>query len=266
MKKLPFNINEVLGDFLRRAHSALEAEDSQRALDLYDEIEGFIKVVDPFSFVPDTPGSLAAAWHKAHYYRDNDPKEPKEYLASIRSIVRGIEIWLAQDDQVFETPSKNLKMSSSFKSCPFFRRALPLDRSLVFMLMPFTEAWSNRIWSRHVKVAIERISWKQPLMAQRADDLFGSDVMIDIFESIMRARIVVADITNRNANVFYELGIAHTMGKSVLIIAQGAQHIPFDLLRFRHILYEDNSEGCERLEEALGKHVTEMLNEKEDNT
>ena len=83
--------------------------------------------------------------------------------------------------------------------------------------------------------------------------------MTDVFESIMRANVVIADITGRNANVFYELGMSHSMGKRVLNLAQGSEHIPFDLQRFRHIIYQDNSESCQALKEHLVRTLTEML-------
>jgi hypothetical protein len=70
---------------------------------------------------------------------------------------------------------------------------------------------------------------------------------------------VVADITGRNPNVFYELGIAHTYGQRVVLLAQGTEDIPFDLQRFRHILYEDNSDGYKALERGLKGALLEMV-------
>ena len=50
-----------------------------------------------------------------------------------------------------------------------------------------------------------------------------------IWESINRARIVIADTTTRNPNVFYEIGICHTLGKDVILITQDSEDVPFDL-------------------------------------
>jgi hypothetical protein len=58
---------------------------------------------------------------------------------------------------------------------------------------------------------------------------------------------VIADLSSRNSNVFYETGIAHTLGREVIQIAQSMGDIPFDLRAIRSISYLNNGEGLERL-------------------
>lgn len=238
------------------ARRALETRNVKDAEECFHEIGGIVQGIDGFYMAPNTPGSLGSTWYAAHWYKGNHPKD-EEYFPVLRGVVAAIGAWL-------ENPVKNFEVYSQvshdrLQGCPFYRRELPVDESLIFIVMPFTESWSNRIWRKHIKPAIERVPQSPPLLPRRADDLFGEDVMTDVFESILSASLIVADITNRNANVFYELGLSHAMGKRVLLIAQGTVHIPFDLLRFRHIIYEDNSEGCEALEEAITKSVAEIL-------
>lgn len=130
---------------------------------------------------------------------------------------------------------------------PIFQgRSFPLKQDLAFTLMPFRELWSDRIWK-----IIQDECGKQSFQAVRADDLFGHDIMEDIWISILQARVLIADITNRNPNVFYELGIAHTIGKRVILLTQNVQDIPFDLNRYRHIIYQDNADGYEKLVKGL---------------
>jgi hypothetical protein len=131
--------------------------------------------------------------------------------------------------------------------------------NLVFVLMPFTESWSNRIWEGHIKQIVEGLKIEPKLSCIRADNLFGTDVLKDIYKAICEAKIVIADITGRNANVFYELGIAHSLGKKVILLAQNSDDIPFDLLRFRHIIYEDNSDGYKILKNQLEGSILEAL-------
>lgn len=133
------------------------------------------------------------------------------------------------------------------------------DDALVFVLMPFAEPWSDRMCRSHIKRIVEALGIKPPLHCKRADDLYGEDVLRDIVTAINAARLVLADITGRNPNVFYELGIAHWIGKRVILLTQSAEDIPFDLLRFRHIVYEDNSDGYRKLEEQLGAAVLETF-------
>jgi len=62
---------------------------------------------------------------------------------------------------------------------------------------------------------------------------------------------VVCDFSGRNANVFYEAGIAHTLGKHVVPITQNPEDIPFDLRHHRYARYLNNNEGCKALETDL---------------
>jgi hypothetical protein len=72
----------------------------------------------------------------------------------------------------------------------------------------------------------------------RGDDLFHpTDILDDIWYAITAAFCVIADISGRNPNVMYELGIAHTLAKPVLILSRTAEDIPIDLATRRVILY-----------------------------
>jgi hypothetical protein len=94
------------------------------------------------------------------------------------------------------------------------------------------------------------------LRCQRADDIWDqAEVIQDVFSLIYRSRVVVCDFSNRNPNVFYEAGIAHTLGKPVVPIVQNAEHIPFDLGHLRFIKYHDNREGRNK----LGRSVAQKL-------
>jgi hypothetical protein len=161
----------------------------------------------------------------------------------------------ASAETVFSRPSDQavahrLEKSSDKRGIvayPIFQgRNYPLKQDLAFTLMPFREPWSDRIWK-----IIQGECAKKSFQVVRADDLYGHDIMEDIWMSILQARVLIADITNRNPNVFYELGIAHTIGKRVILLTQNIQDIPFDLNRYRHVIYQDNAEGYEKLVRGL---------------
>jgi hypothetical protein len=102
-----------------------------------------------------------------------------------------------------------------------------------FIVMPFSSDWSNDVHRTLADAC--RASSIQPV---RGDDLFTpTDILVDIWHSINSADFVIADITGRNANVLYELGIAHTLAKPVLIVSRNAADIPIDLGTRRVILY-----------------------------
>jgi hypothetical protein len=82
----------------------------------------------------------------------------------------------------------------------------------------------------------------------------------DIFELIYRSSIVIVDFSGRNPNVFYEAGIAHTLGKNVIPITQSIDDIPFDLRHHRVLKYLNNSEGLQELKRSLEKRLKVLKN------
>jgi hypothetical protein len=71
--------------------------------------------------------------------------------------------------------------------------------------------------------------------------------------------VVVCDCTGRNPNVFYEIGIAHTLGREVILITQNAADIPFDLRHLRYVAYLNNAEGRENLSTTLETRFSALL-------
>ena len=67
------------------------------------------------------------------------------------------------------------------------------------------------------------------------------------------------DISIENANVFYEVGICHTLDKPVLLLAQSMDDVPFDLRHRRVLLYEYSPRGCRRLEKEVAEHLQAMV-------
>lgn len=127
-----------------------------------------------------------------------------------------------------------------------------------FVLMPFTDEYDlQEIYTKHVKrVAEEGLG----LRCERADDIHDvSGIMQSVWESINRARFIIADLTNRNSNVFYELGIAHTLGKPVIMISQSMNYVPFDLRHLRCIVYDFKPGRIEKFEETLEKTIRTVM-------
>jgi hypothetical protein len=83
--------------------------------------------------------------------------------------------------------------------------------------------------------------------------------MDDVVATIRRAQIIIADLTGQNANVFYEVGIAHAIGKPVLLLTQSIDDVPFDLRHRRILVYEFTPDGCKVLEESIEAHVKNIL-------
>ncbi len=123
-----------------------------------------------------------------------------------------------------------------------------------FVLMPFQEPY-NTIYLDHVKPAIERSGFE----CLRADDFYSTNsVMTDIWNGINNCRFLVAELSSRNPNVMYELGIAHALGKAVIMICQQAEDVPFDFRHLRYFKYEFTPRGCLALENSIQKAIAEI--------
>jgi hypothetical protein len=104
------------------------------------------------------------------------------------------------------------------------------------VLMPFKEPFDTYFLSI-IKPAVHAAR----LDVLRGDSLFRpSPIMADIWQMIQDSKVLVADLTEKNANVFYELGLAHAIGKPVVLISDNLADVPFDLQSLRVIIYDKN--------------------------
>ncbi len=81
--------------------------------------------------------------------------------------------------------------------------------------------------------------------------------MFEIFDDILRARCVIADLTGNNPNVFYELGVAHALKPNVVLLKRAGSSVPFDLNGIRHFEYEDSFKGISELRTFITKVLTQ---------
>lgn len=103
-----------------------------------------------------------------------------------------------------------------------------------FVMMPFGE-WFDRYYQEIYVPAIKEAGF-EPV---RADELFSTGSVVEqIWEQIEKAKILLADLSGKNPNVFYELGLAHAAKKPVVFTAGQLEDIPFDLRHLRVIVYE----------------------------
>jgi hypothetical protein len=129
----------------------------------------------------------------------------------------------------------------------FGRPKKPPKPSDVFVMMPFLSELQP-VYEDHIKAVAARLG----VSTARADDFFAANSIIsDVWNAINHAKVLIADCTTRNVNVFYELGIAHTLGKPVILIAQTKTDIPFDVQHIRTILYDFTPRGMQKFESIL---------------
>jgi hypothetical protein len=129
-----------------------------------------------------------------------------------------------------------------------------IELTLASAMMPF-EAAFNDVYS-----CITQAAEKAGLRCRRADDIWENPAIIqDVVALIDRSRVVICDCSGRNPNVFYEAGIAHTLGREVILITQSEHDIPFDLRHLRYIRYHNNGEGRLELAQALQRRMQTLL-------
>jgi hypothetical protein len=103
-----------------------------------------------------------------------------------------------------------------------------------FVMMPFG-SWFDRYY-QEIYVPVIREAGFEPV---RADELFHTGSVVEqIWEQIEKAIVLLADLTDKNANVFYELGLAHAARKPVVFTSGKLEDVPFDLRHLRVIIYD----------------------------
>ncbi len=123
------------------------------------------------------------------------------------------------------------------------------DEKLCVVLMPFNAEWSDEIYDVFKEAVVDFTFW-------RSDDEHMDDIIIQtIWKKINEAHFVIADCTGRNPNVFYELGIAHTLGKPVFMCSQDRRDFPFDITHIRSYEYGQKPGEIKKLKTDIKRFV-----------
>jgi hypothetical protein len=128
-----------------------------------------------------------------------------------------------------------------------------VEPTLISAMMPFSRDFDG------VYKAIRKAAEAARLRCRRADDIWENPAVIqDVVSLIDRSKVVVCDCSGRNPNVFYEAGIAHTLGREVILITQNEGDIPFDLRHLRYVRYLNNRQGLGELTERLQARLADL--------
>lgn len=115
-------------------------------------------------------------------------------------------------------------------------------KNFCFVVMPFSESF-NEIYKQIYIPAIQAVGL-EPL---RADAIYDNQSIIhDIIQSIKDATVILAEVTGRNPNVNYELGMAHALEKEVVIVTSNKDDVPSDYCHLRYIHYNPGGIGWDR--------------------
>jgi hypothetical protein len=140
----------------------------------------------------------------------------------------------------------------TFDAGPIFREPNPHLVADVFVLTPFQESF-RPVFDDNIKPVCAKLGYT----VRRADDiLMAGDIIEDIWSLIYNSKIVIADCTSKNPNVFYEIGISDTIGKKLVLITQNKDDVPFDIRHRRYIEYKFTPRGIAKFESTLEKYLT----------
>ena len=126
------------------------------------------------------------------------------------------------------------------------------SKPLCFVIMPFRREFDS------IYNTIKEISENERYICVRADEIATGIISKDIFENMFNASVIVADLTEKNPNVFYELGVAHSIGGKTIMISQD-KDIPFHISPEYVIFYENTIGGKKILECELRRLFKHLL-------
>ncbi len=160
----------------------------------------------------------------------------------------------ASKPDIFEPVSQDTFEAAS--RAPDSSELLTSSSNLCFVLMPLGEPFDS-IFREIIKPKILEAG----LNALRADEILSpGSIMEQIRSAIQQSRICIADLTGRNPNVLYELGIAQTLGKPTILMTQDISDVPFDVAHYRMIVYDTQSvSGLKRAQDELNKALQNVL-------
>lgn len=143
--------------------------------------------------------------------------------------VGGAEVWRLADEAraVLNTCTVAQRLHGSTE--------VQVDRRRVFCVMPFSEAWSDTVWSSCIEIAVLGAG----LAPTRGDTTLRTGNLIqNVWNEILESGCVVADLTAPNPNVYYEVGLAHALGRDLFVMVQKGTSLPADLKPAHYLEYD----------------------------
>lgn len=164
------------------------------------------------------------------------------------------EVQFNESDQTI-LESIAVLISNAVKSEP---KIIESKGPYIFVLMPFAKEFID-IYEYGIKACTKKLGCR----CERVDKMeFNDRILDEIYRGIQRADLLIADMTGKNPNVFYEVGYAHALAKEVILLAQNEIDIPFDLKGHNFIIY---SQSIKELIEKLERRVSNYLKKTQPN-
>jgi hypothetical protein len=199
------------------------------------------EVIVEYSYEPSVPGASQAMLEE--FASDLDMKEFE--FSRTHWAVKCVDLYRF----LLKRANRRRQLPKVF-SLPEIER---IDANLMSAMMPF-DMKLDRVYET-LKQAGEAVGFR----CRRADDIWeNASIIQDVVSIIDRSKVVICDCSGRNPNVFYEIGVAHTLGREVILITQSESDIPFDLRHLRFLQYLNNTEGLSKLRAQLQAKLADI--------
>jgi CheY-like chemotaxis protein len=248
------NIRRGLGDYLQKkgygVHKTKTIEEARRVI-MCGKID--FAIVDlKIDFVSEYGGIFFI-----NFLKKTQPK-CKAIILSAYSPSEDIQKYLTVEIEGFiEKGGESNYIRAVYDKLIEISASQPLKKC--FVIMPFSSTPScnegewTAVFNELIKPAFEKTN--AGYICTRSEGLIGN-IIENILDDLNRADLVIADLTDRNPNVFYELGVRHTLRDQTILITQNLDHVPFDLRHYGVIQYSwktkaDKSEFNKKIREVL---------------
>ena len=159
----------------------------------------------------------------SRYLTDGGDQLPDAFRHFVREV----------DEQLRDFPKADFMFGYPLDSMP--RR--PGEHRPCFVAMPYGEKWFESVQ----QTIIDAGAAKDFDCIVSLNMATAGQIIEQIWQQLRRAEAVVADLTNSNPNVYYEVGLAHALGKQIIFVTQDNDKLPFDVSTSRCIRYKENN-------------------------
>lgn len=186
-------------------------------------------------------------------YMDDERSYLERQINEInKKLVSTDERWKEVYHLVMSSQDKNVDKTGKISPSSFLKgfgidiENIEIQGDLAFVLTPFHDDFAI---TYDIVCQTCRDLKLKPVRGD--EEYIANDILKHIIKCMVNSRLVIAILDGRNPNVFYELGIAHSLNKPTILLANVQTQIPFDLQNQFLVLYENETDLREKLIKAL---------------
>lgn len=124
-----------------------------------------------------------------------------------------------------------------------------------FVLMPHNDECRG-IYDLAIRPAMEA----NGLAVIKAEDIYKPGaILAQVWQEILTSEVIVADMSGKNSNVIYELGLCYGISRCPILLVRNPEELPFNLRSLRYIEYENTAKGTDDLKHKLTAYIEQFL-------